>query len=58
LDYCKDKDLGHVLKEKKKFSELEIKDIAKQLAEGIKYLHKNRIIHRDLKPSNIFLNNK
>ncbi len=35
--------------------ENEVRFFAKQLANGIKYLHDHSIIHRDLKPSNILL---
>ena len=31
------------------------KDIIKQIAQGIKYIHKNNVFHRDLKPSNILI---
>ena len=36
-------------------SEGQIKKIARQLAQSLFYLHKNRIIHRDMKPQNILI---
>ncbi len=35
------------------FSEAEIKAIAKQLLQGLIYLHSRELVHRDVKPSNI-----
>lgn len=34
-----------------------VKDILKQILNGVAYCHSKRIIHRDLKPANILLNN-
>ncbi|KAJ3014531.1 Peptidyl-prolyl cis-trans isomerase cyp6 [Thoreauomyces humboldtii] len=35
----------------------QIKSFAKQLLEGLSYLHKNRLLHRDLKSANILIDN-
>ncbi len=42
----------------KQFSEIEIRAIAKQLLQGLVYLHKKGLIHRDIKPSNITVTDK
>lgn len=34
----------------------DIKIIAHDILQGIKYLHKNKIIHWDIKPSNVLIN--
>jgi len=45
--YIKEKKYGKVLK-------IEVvKSIARQIIQGIAYMHKKRVIHQDLKPSNV-----
>lgn len=48
-------ELFEILEEDKKMSENQIKKIARQLAQSLFYLHKNRVIHRDMKPQNILV---
>ena len=55
--YIEGESLEQHLEEKGKFSEAEIKNIAKSLLEILIYLHRRQppLIHRDIKPSNIIL---
>lgn len=55
--YIQGKSLEENLKEKGKFTEKEIKKIARSLLEILVYLHRRQppLIHRDIKPSNIIL---
>lgn len=55
--YIEGESLEEHLKAKGKFTELEIKNIAKSLLEILIYLHRRQppLIHRDIKPSNIIL---
>jgi serine/threonine protein kinase len=56
-----EKSLREILDNAKESSEINVNDIAKQLARGLSFLHskknKYRIIHRDLKPQNILFKN-
>jgi len=42
--------------EKRTFSELEARAVAKCMLEALDYMHTNRVVHRDLKPENLLLN--
>ncbi|KAI9594462.1 kinase-like domain-containing protein [Syncephalis fuscata] len=57
IQYAPGGDLRRYLKSYAPLSELEAKDIFRQILEGIKFLHDKNIIHRDIKPSNILLLN-
>lgn len=52
--------LKEILKEKKSFSPVEMRDIAVQCCDALAYTHGLNIIHRDIKPENIMIveNNK
>ena len=54
MEKC-DGDLFELLKNKKGFSESEIKTIMLQLNVALKNMYSKNIIHRDLKPENIFI---
>ena len=55
LELCERGDMHTHLKSKGVFSENEIRNFGRQLAEGLLYLHSNNVIHRDLKLCNILL---
>jgi len=46
-----------VLIDRHRFSIAEVKCLARQLLEGVRYIHEHWVVHRDLKPTNILLNN-
>ncbi|MCQ2821162.1 MAG: protein kinase [archaeon] len=57
MEYC-EMDLWKFIraqKDKPHYSMETIKQIMKQILEGVAFLHSNKIIHRDLKPGNILL---
>ena len=59
MDFCENRDLSKLLKERKKLTEIEVKYYIEHLINALKYLHEKRnIVHCDLKPSNIFLTDK
>jgi serine/threonine protein kinase len=47
--------LASLLKKKGGFSPLELMPFARQLAQGLDYIHAQKFIHRDIKSSNIFV---
>jgi cyclin-dependent kinase 9 len=55
LEFC-DYDLACLLYDVNvKFTLGEIKNVMKQLLNGLYYIHSNKILHRDLKPANILI---
>ena len=57
-DFCEGGDLQIYSSQKLKrgvFEEQEVKPLAKKLAQGLQYLHRQQIIHRDIKPENILI---
>ena len=55
LEYCSQKSLLHVMKNRKVLTEPEVRYYMMQICEGVRYLHRKTILHRDLKLGNMFL---
>jgi serine/threonine protein kinase len=55
MDYCKNRDLGYLLKKKGCLSEQVSRIIIAELVLAIEALHARDIVHRDLKPDNILI---
>jgi len=55
--YIKGKSLAQLIQEGRKFSEAQVKQVARSLLEILTYLHgcEPPVLHRDIKPSNILL---
>ena len=58
IELIENGDLFKNIMNRKTFSELELKKLAKTLAECMAYLHELGIVHRDIKPENILLDKK
>jgi serine/threonine protein kinase len=55
LDICSQGTLMEMLKQRKCFSEPEVRFFGLQILGAAKYMHSRRVIHRDLKLGNLFL---
>lgn len=55
LEYADCGSLDQILRRGKRFSLLEIQQIAKQAAEAISYLHTLEMVHQDVKPANLMM---
>lgn len=55
LDICTNGTLMEMLKNRKRFSEPEVRYFGLQILGAAKYMHSRRVIHRDLKLGNLFL---
>ena len=59
MEYAEGGELTQLIRSNEELSENRIKDIFKQIYEGVQFIHENEVIHRDLKPNNIlFFANK
>lgn len=56
MEYMDAGTLDTLLKTKGTFSEPQLADVARQVLNGLNYLHSHKIIHRDIKPSNLLVN--
>ena len=57
MEYVPGITLQQLINEKRKFHDIELKEIILKLLEAVGNIHKNNIIHRDIKPSNIIISN-
>jgi serine/threonine-protein kinase len=55
LEYVDGRSLREILVERKKLSEIEVLNLAKGLARGLRFLHNAGVCHKDLKPDNIMI---
>ena len=58
FEYCAGGDLQQYIKSHQKLPEKQTRDFMRQIANGLKYLQRQKIIHRDLKPSNFLISDK
>ena len=55
MDYCKNRDLGSLLKKRGVLTEQQARIVIAELVLAIEALHSKDIVHRDLKPDNILI---
>ncbi|KAL5721920.1 mitogen-activated protein kinase kinase [Ranunculus cassubicifolius] len=58
LEYMDSGTLDNLLNRNGTFSEISCSNIARQVLNGLNYLHNHKIVHRDIKPSNLLVNSK
>ncbi|KAL6962953.1 Mitogen-activated protein kinase kinase 9 [Sarracenia purpurea var. burkii] len=58
MEYMDGGTLETVLKTTGNFSEPSLATVARQVLNGLNYLHHHKIVHRDIKPSNLLVNHK
>lgn len=56
MEYMDAGTLDSLLKKVGTFTEKSLADIARQILNGLNYLHAHKIIHRDIKPANLLVN--
>jgi len=57
VEYCNSGSVQQCVEKTGTFDEHSVQWLAKQLFEGIDYLHQKRVVHRDIKPANLLLKN-
>jgi len=55
MEYLRGRDLGMYLAEQGPLEEVQLLEVAQQVAAGLAAAHNKHLVHRDLKPENIFL---
>ncbi|XP_043694697.1 mitogen-activated protein kinase kinase 9-like [Telopea speciosissima] len=58
MEYMDADTLDTLLKSNGTLSELSLSSIARQVLNGLNYLHSQKIVHRDIKPANLLVNQK
>ncbi len=58
MDYAEGGELTQLINSDIEIPENKIKDIFKQIIEGVRFIHSKNVIHRDLKPNNILFLDK
>ncbi|KAI3735547.1 hypothetical protein L6452_15050 [Arctium lappa] len=56
MEYMDAGTLDSLLKNGGRFTEQTLADVARQVLNGLNYLHAHKIIHRDIKPANLLVN--
>jgi eukaryotic-like serine/threonine-protein kinase len=57
MEFVEGQTLAHLIADKGKLAEDEVRRIATAICQGLEYAHAKKVIHRDIKPGNILLGN-